>query len=194
MSESLTSAAAAGSLVLVAVTIWYAWQTQQMVREMRRGRVEAVRPCLRLDLGGVYGASTLEIANLGVGPAVDVSVELVVFFDGDETQREGWTTPLLRSGDSRTMLMPNKDGVEGSFAPAQYWADHDTRIQMAGRCRDLDGRIHKIEDSLSFASHATRGVEGSWAGVEDRLPTNVEKLAKELAAIRKALERRSSGV
>jgi hypothetical protein len=38
MRQALANARLVSSLVLVGVTIWYAWQTQQMVREMRNAR------------------------------------------------------------------------------------------------------------------------------------------------------------
>jgi len=194
MGQVLGTAAAIGSLALVGVTVWYAWQTQQMVREMRNSRIAAIRPSLRLDLGGFSTAASIEVENLGVGPAVDVSVDLIVLVGGDEIERQHWSVPLLRSGERRTMLMPNKDGNLGNFAPVQYWAERDSRILMTGSCLDLDGREHRIDDDFSFAVHSSRGPEGSWEGVEDRLPKNVEKIAKELESIRRRLERQQPGV
>jgi hypothetical protein len=189
LGNLLGTTTAIGSLVLVAVTVWYAWQTQQMVREMRHARVASLRPALRLDLGPFPRAASIEIENVGVGPATDVSVDIIVIASGVELEREHWSVPLLKSGDRRTMLMPNKDASKASFAPVEYWAERDTRICLAGTCRDLDGREHPIDDVFSFAVHATRSPEGSWEGVEDRVPKNIEAIAKELERIRRQLER-----
>lgn len=189
MQQVLGAAGTLGSLVLVGVTIWYAWQTQQMVREMRDARVATVRPSLHLDLGGFTGAASVDIENLGVGPAVDVSVDLVVASPQGELERRRWTTPLMRSGDRKTMLMPNKDGVFGRPAPVKEWADMGAVIRMSGVCRDLDSREHAVDDILDFSAHSDRGPEGNWEGVEERLPKNVERIAKELERIGDGLNR-----
>lgn len=180
MQQVLNMASVFGSLVLVGVTIWYAWQTQQMVREMREARVASLRPSVCLNLGRVGSVGYVEVENLGVGPATDISATLVVETTDGVFQSEGWTRALLRSGESQTMLVPRGPG---GFLKLTKLKELGAQVRITGTCLDLDGRIHAIDDSLSFAVLGDRSPEGEWERVADRLPKNVEKIADELERI-----------
>lgn len=185
MQQVLNMATAFGSLVLVAVTIWYAWQTQHMVREMREARVASLRPSVQLDLGVIGGTAYVEVVNVGVGPATDISATLVVETDEGELESHNWTRALLRSGESQTMLVPRGSGGLMDLSTLKKMG---VRTRMTGTCLDLDGREHVIDDTLSFAILGDRSPEGEWEGVDDRWPKNVEKIAKELEGIRALLK------
>lgn len=183
----LVTASLIGGLALVAVTIWYAWQTQQMVREMRETRIASVRPSVRLDLHVVGGVANVEVANVGPGAAIGIDASLVVEADENQLESHQWTRALLGSGDTQTMLVPRGPGHLMKLSELK---ELGARTRITGRCFDVDGREIAIDDSLSFAKLGDRSPEGEWKGVTERLPENVEKMAKELEGIRSAIESR----
>lgn len=64
------------TIVLVVVTTWYAWQTQQMVREMRRAREAQLTPSVELRVEHERwnpAVLALVVHNTGGGPARNVS-------------------------------------------------------------------------------------------------------------------------
>jgi hypothetical protein len=181
MQQALVTTSIIGSLVLVAVTTWYAWQTQQMVREMRAARAASVRPAIRLDLGLVGGTAYVEVENVGAGPALNIEADLTVSTDEGEVEHHHWTRALLRISESQTMLVPN------DFKLLSELKDLGATVAINGTCQDLDDREHPISDTLSFVTLGDRSPEGEWTGVEDRVPKNVEAIAKELKEIRSYL-------
>lgn len=186
MQQTLGTASLLGSLVLVVVTVWYAWQTQQMVREMRHARIAALRPCIRLDLGLIGATAYLNVENVGVGPAANVTATIAVKTEHGEHESHIWTKALLRSGESQTLLMPRRP--DGSLMTLSSLKELGAEATIHGSCLDLDGRAHDVHDTLSFSILGDRDPEGSWEGVVDRWPKNVEKIAKELEQIRKKMD------
>ncbi len=65
------------TLVLVAITGFYAWQNRRMVDEMRASRRQAVAPqfVLDLNLAGPQ-AVFLDVHNAGSGPALNGTYEI----------------------------------------------------------------------------------------------------------------------
>ncbi len=181
MSQALAFVSIIGSLVLVAVTTWYAWQTQQMVREMRAARAATLRPFVRLDLGLVGGVAYLKVENVGVGPATDIDVTLTVDTDEKQLESHHWRRALLRSGESQTLLVPG--GQSGTLMDLSELKAIGARARMSGTCRDLDGHTHVVNQDLSFVELGERSPEGSWEGVDDRVPKNIEKIAKAIDGI-----------
>jgi hypothetical protein len=155
VTEFLAFATTALTFALVCVTIWYAWQTQQMVREMASARAATVRPALRLDYGVLpEGLAFLVLENVGVGPAVQVSVGLEVKGFTTSHEPDSLKVPLLRSGENIVLHYP-------------AWGDRDlmsldnlasvpATIRMSGDCLDLDGARHSVSDELSFAAPQDR--------------------------------------
>lgn len=155
MTEFLAIATAALSLALVCVTIWYAWQTQQMVREMASSRAAAIRPALRLDFGVIDGSHAfLVLENVGVGPAMQVSVTLEIKgFAGTPTS-DPLSLPLIRPGDRRDLFYPAWGGKD--LMTLETLASVPARITLAGECCDLDGRVHTVSDVLDFSTALDR--------------------------------------
>ena len=184
----LSNASLIGSLVLVGVTIWYAWQTQQMVREMRAARMASVRPNVHLDLGVVQGLALayLTVDNVGVGPALDLALDIVVHTNDEaHPQTAHWTSPILRSGESRMLLLPT--GKSGHLMTLASLRSGGAKATMAGQCTDLDRRIHPMVGQLDFGL-VDRTRQGRVESVQERWPQNLEAIAKEIAEIRKVLE------
>ena|SRR5690348_5092026 len=70
---------AAATLVLVAVTAYYAWQARQMVGEMRAARASQYSPMLvpRIVAHTMFGhLGKYVVQNVGGGPALAIDVRL----------------------------------------------------------------------------------------------------------------------
>jgi len=66
------------TLVLIAVTAYYAFQNRRMVKEMERTRELSLLPRLALEFHRLGSATvTLSICNVGPGAALDVDVRMV---------------------------------------------------------------------------------------------------------------------
>jgi hypothetical protein len=157
---------------------------------MRRARIASLRPSIRLNMRVIGGIATVDVENLGVGPATGIDATLVVETDEEELESHPWTRALMRTGERQTMLVPRGQGRLMKLSELEALA---VRVRISGTCADLDGREHVIADVLSFAVLGDRSPEGSWVGVEDRVPENIEKVAKELEAIHRILKDRQRG-
>lgn len=182
MQEFLAIAGLIGSLALVGITIWYAWQTQQMVREMRAGRRSSIRPRLKLHTQS-FGRNVLtKIENVGAGPALDISCEVTATMsDGTAPQIVRWNSPILRSGEGQLLDFP-LDAVSDSMS-LDTLHERGCVLGIEGSCMDTDGARHHVAGELKFLQSADRGPQVTVTGVDDQWPRNIECIAKELGRI-----------
>lgn len=155
MADLLALATTVLTLALVGITFWYAWQTQQMVREMAQARSAAVRPALRLDFGLLPEESVfLVLENVGVGPALQVSVVLEIKGFTTSYEPDRLDLPLVRPGERFDFLYPTWGGAE--LMSLENVASVPVSIVMTGNCIDVSGRQHSVHDELSFADAMNR--------------------------------------
>jgi len=155
VANYLALATTALTFALVCVTIWYAWQTQQMVREMASARAAAVKPAPRLDYGVLpEGLVFLVLENVGVGPAVQLSVALEVRGFAGSHEPDRLKVPLLRSGENIILRYPAWGGKD--LISLDNLASVPATISMTGECLDLDGQRHQVSDELDFAASQDR--------------------------------------
>lgn len=132
---------------LIAVTIYYAWQTGRTVGEMRRARQIAVLPKLAIEfhfIGPMNAA--LAIRNVGPGPALGVDVKLIyetVDSDQDPPERR-WRRNVMASGEQFEFFPPGGANASSIDAlSATYKA-----VRLVGTMEDATGSHHKVEESL----------------------------------------------
>jgi hypothetical protein len=95
-------------LALVGVTAWYAWQTREMVREMRRARVLSLLPKLVLDVkmvGPTFGV--IVVRNVGTGPALDAELTLVLEGDAPVREEREFQAHVIAQGEQHEFLPPD---------------------------------------------------------------------------------------
>ena len=172
------------TLILVGITAWYSWQTQQMVREMRESRRAAIRPEIRLDLE-LFGAAVLaRVENVGTGAAVNVSAVLRAESDGPTiAQSIEWQTPILRPGESRLLDFPL--GANGHPIPFKELRDHKFRILLEGSCTDTSGETRALGDQLAVTAATRREVTVSSS---DDMSSRLKSIVNELSGLRGAIE------
>jgi hypothetical protein len=135
------------TLVLVAVTCYYAVQNRRMAIEMRRGREAAVRPKLALDLH-LLGptAMTVAIKSVGSGVAFDVRVRLVFAPLAEDAPDvvQHWQHNVLPAGDQHDLLPPGglNDNVNG--LPASFRS-----IRLTGTMQDANGISHTVDECIA---------------------------------------------
>lgn len=180
MESALGTLTLVSSLILVAITGWYAWQTHMTVVEMQESRRASVRPHIRMDLEP-FGVNVLvKVENLGAGPALDVRA--TVKLGEDTPQSVEWSTPVLRSGESRLLHFPVKqDGSTMSFAELR---ELGVPLVLFGSCSSVAGDSIQLRDAIEFDETLHKEVNvSSSKDVSERL----KKIADELAGIRKAM-------
>lgn len=138
-----------GNFTLLGVTVWYAWQTQQMVREMREGRIASVRPILRLDIHLIGANVLLKIENVGPGPALDVHTSMRASdSSNDDEQTTKWNAPILRAGEHHLFHFPmTSAGDIPTFAVLQ---ESECVVALSGTCQNAHGLEYTIKDCLRF--------------------------------------------
>jgi hypothetical protein len=137
------------TLALVLVTLYYAWQTRQTVREMREARHAQVRPHLvpffRYNEPGV-GIGAIYIVNLGQGSALDIDATMSLEPDGIVTR---WRAAILRSGRRRVWSPTAHGGRKKTLHPVLAAGKSSrTVVHIAGRCRDVLGIWHDFEERV----------------------------------------------
>lgn len=137
------------TLALVLVTLYYAWQTRQTVREMREARHAQVRPHLvpffRYNEPGV-GIGAIYIVNLGQGSALDIDATMSLEPNGIVTR---WRAAILRSGRRRLWSPTTQGGRKKALHPVLAAGKTPrTAVRIVGRCRDVLGTWHDFEERV----------------------------------------------
>lgn len=190
MSDVTGYASLIGSLSLVLVTAWYAYQTQRVARETREGRKTSVRPVVRLDryLSGV--AVMVQVENVGTGPALDLSIQLDSESDNEALRQTAqWSASILRPGESRKLYFPmGADGRKMTFT--QLEETHSV-IRLTGTCDDIDGRPYEVADELQFGEDPHAESEVRVVRPHHDWTITLEAIADELQRIRRHLDSNS---
>jgi hypothetical protein len=144
-----TGAMVSLTMALVLITLYYAWQTRQTVREMREARHAQVRPHLvpffRYNEPGV-GIGAIYIVNLGQGSALDIDATMSLEPDGIVTR---WRAAILRSGRRRVWSPTAHGGRKKTLHPVlAAGKSARTVVHIAGRCRDVLGIWHDFEERV----------------------------------------------
>ncbi len=168
-------------VVLVVVTAYYAWQSRQMVAEMRFARRLSLLPRLVLDVsmvGPTYG--DVAVRNIGSGPALDADLTLV-FEPGASGNRDErrWLAHVVAPGEGHEFL-PRQE-----ISSMDDLAREHPAIALTGTMKDLFGEAHEISERINIAD--------AWARVPDALHrwerTDAAKIVRELERIDRRLQR-----
>jgi hypothetical protein len=132
------------TLVLIAVTAYYAAQNRRMVREMEQTRELSLLPKLSLEfhrLGPV--TVTLAIRNVGPGAALDIDVHMIYepAVQGGVLVRSRWRRNILVSGGGHDFFPPGGLDDNLNRLPATY-----QEIRLVGSMRDAAGKRHEVSE------------------------------------------------
>lgn len=155
---AVTTAILTAALVLI--TAYYARQNKRMVEEMAASRRVAVLPKLALDLKGLAPTvDTINVANVGPGPALHVDLSLV-FEPHDPSKHERDERRLkanvLAPGEEHQFLPLTR---ERSVMHTEEFAATFARIALTGTMRDALGNSEQVEDRLDDLAERRRLLE-----------------------------------
>lgn len=149
------------TLALVLITLFYAWQTRQTVKEMRKARVEVVRPrIVPIVSYDAVGTGCVSVENIGTGPALDLKLVLA-FEPGTAVYRI--QLPLLAVG-GRRVWNPGARGNENQeqpYHPDSHLPNHEY-LHLTGSCRDLFGGMHQVDERVPVQGRWQARMLGQW--------------------------------
>lgn len=144
--------------VLVWVTGWYAWQTQQMARELRAARGVQVVPKLVPSIKRIGGGHLLpRISNAGVGPALDIGVKLAFEPGGPSVQ---YVSKLLAAGRSQSFMIPSGKANDYVDDPHSFAAFQ--RLRLTGAYRDALGVTVNVDEVVDLSEYLNAYNAGLW--------------------------------
>jgi hypothetical protein len=178
------------NVALVMVTLYYAIQTRQTVREMQRARTAQVMPRL---VPGFAPAGPLvmypRVVNVGPGAATDIDCTMRLESGGPEWR---WRWALLVSGEDQEFLPRWKcpDGTD--FQPyISQFEKHFSQLTLMASYYDVTGTRHvatgRAEIAETLRLFHSVGVHTKTTPVE-KLKRQLEALKTELTAIRRSLD------
>lgn len=180
---------AALTAVLVVVTAYYAWQTYQMVVEMRRDRRERAMPRVVLDLRSEgVGFVPPSVCNVGLGPALDLDVKMTYVprngasLTGVDFTTRRWRSRLVASGE-RARFLPPTDAV-GQPLHMDRVAELFRAVRLEGTCQASVGEPVTIDEEVGDLAELWELAKGSWHLVDDEPD---KRIVNELKEIRKVL-------
>lgn len=180
-NENSGAVQAAGTLVLVVITAWYAYLTLRMVRATRR------RPELVLLPKRHFATLSAVVANVGNAPALHVEVSVRFHStDPEWDQVYDWQTGVIDPGDryvfeykmpasyeeSRQAMFHGKKSSEVPQLPPHgiEMFDHVERVTVDGMFREIGSRrirpiralpIVDLADTAQRLQHRAERVDGS---------------------------------
>jgi hypothetical protein len=155
------------TIVLAVATIYYAWQTQRMVREMRAARSAQVAPVLVPTLMKLGGGGLLpRLVNAGVGPALRVRVVLALEPSGPNG---AYQASFVSPGRGQVLLMekPSAGGAHKEYVTDAEDLAPFTSLHLTGECVDALGDRIVIDERLDLTEFLELFNTGMWG----RLPT-----------------------
>jgi hypothetical protein len=175
--------------LLVAITLYYARQAHETVKEMRAARGAQVLPKL-IPAFKIVPPVVLypRVVNIGPGSATDIECKLKLEPKGPEWS---WRWPLLTPGEGQEFT-PRGNHPDGTpFQPLfEELKRHYTHLSLEASYRDAMGQPHhvatKAEIAETFELAQTVGVHPPAQGI-DEIAKHLGKAAEELAGLRKAM-------
>ncbi len=124
--------------VLVVVTGFYAWQTFEMVKEMRQARQASLMPVLGVDM--MPRAPTyceVRLRNNGLGPAFHVDLTIRFVGRSAETIEGPFRADVVPPGHEHLFITPRDLGTE-------EFVEVYSHIEVSGTIQDAFGTEHKV--------------------------------------------------
>lgn len=139
------------TLALVLITGYYAWQTQQTVREMKKSRRLSVLPDLRADLHTSRSddIATFSVTNTGQGPAIDVNVKLIYKATravAGTTTEYTWRAYTIAPGERHEFYPPMVEDEHST--KIDELVAHFSEFRVRGEMKDSMGTTYLVDVKL----------------------------------------------
>lgn len=182
---SLQTATLLLTAALVLVTVYYAVQTQLMVREMREARRLSVRPKLTIDLDPIGpGFALVKVLNVGAGACVDADLTLeFVAKPGDRSsQTRRWRMNFIAPGEQHRFFPP-LDDKEQPLDIEPFTTEYE-RVRLTGSVRDVLGEAVVVEEEIRNLEERWEFQKAAW---HVRETDQLKELTKEVGKIQQAI-------
>jgi hypothetical protein len=143
--------------VLVLATIYYAWQTQRMVREMREAREVQLRPKIILGIR-ILGPNDFypKVMNAGGGPALDLRVRVALEPNGPSGD---YATAFMAPGRDAGVILATESGRVTHIDEYKPFRT----LRMKGECVDALGNTFTFDEMFDLAKWVQGFKGGMWA-------------------------------
>ena len=147
------------TLVLIAVTAYYAFQNRRMVKEMEQTRELSLLPRLSLEFHRLGPATvTLAICNVGPGAALDIDVRMV--YEPVEPRQDAvehrWRRNLMISGAQYDFMPPGGLDSNINGLPVMF-----RDIRLVGTMTDATGKRHEVDEVFPDLPEWRKVLEGA---------------------------------
>lgn len=181
--EISTIVLAIATVVLAGVTIWYAYSTNEILKEQRVARKATVIPKVLGKLE--FLAPTflvLRIENVGKGPAINAFVEFKVL-PGEGKHK--WNNTLITPGEYSRLTLPVPREEENSNI---FFEKYDS-IEFKCKYEDLYGETYNEEYKIDLKEF-NKGLRGEHTYVlwEEHIEDHIKKLSETLEQIKQKLK------
>jgi hypothetical protein len=168
--------------VLVGVTAFYAWQTKGLVDEMREARATSVLPRLAVSIQTlIAGVGWVRLANIGPGPALDVTATLTMLPDGFDIS---WTAHVVAPNEHRDFIPTPPDDPHAQLGYLNRLTERFSHIRLVAEYKDALGTTHHTDETIEIREWWRGVVEAHSLVVKDW----DEETAKELGKINDTLK------
>jgi hypothetical protein len=145
-----------GALVLV--TMWYARQTQEMVREMQAARTALVQPKLAPTIGRGAGQVLMpKVVSVGSGPAFNVDIEVRLEPNGPSTR---YATGVWRPGLAQGLIL-TEQATQTHVLDEQALEKYQ-ELRVTGTCRDALGNPVQVDEAMDLTAFLAAWRAGLW--------------------------------
>jgi hypothetical protein len=182
-----TWALVGATILLAAITCWYATDTHRIIIRMDREREERIRPILTFQLiSWAPGLVKLRIQNVGSGPAKDVTGKIESILASSGSESINWSYPLLTSDKYEEFHIPLPMGIDRKegFKLATV-RSNVSQVKAIFTYKSILGISYKLEDSIDIQK-----VTEDWLGSKmlvtqdhpDRLLPRIAKALEQLVS------------
>jgi hypothetical protein len=166
---------------LVVTTAVYSYFTWRMADEMRKTRVQSLRPRLGLYVRA-YGPTGGHIALRSLGPGIALDVLITLRFEPSGETRH-WRTPVFPPGQEAEFFFP-KDEQE-TIPGFKELEERGIQTSVVGSMRDVAGAPYDVHEELDAAAWSKVLGEAHQVYVK----TPADTVASEMKKIRETLEK-----
>ncbi|GEM_PF-3115470 len=138
------------TVLLVAVTGYYAVQTRRTVEQMRKSAEAEFLPHLRMSVGFGEGP-WIELFVTNVGKASAIGVQTNFRIQELENSMRTWTSPLLVSGES--VRFPIPVGKDKRQETIRFFEQQQSTLVFKAEYSDIFGKPYSVSDSIDITKY-----------------------------------------
>lgn len=180
LNENSGAVIAFATIALVGITGYYAFQTRQTTKAIKKSSELSIRPHMKgsVNVLGI-GSVVMHISNVGTGPANNVKLEY--WRDTKPNLKQKWGRPFLMPKDGDDIFIQDENGE--TLLKMDYFKNNNYVIVLKGEYEDNLGNKYEIDDSIDVTEFV-KSISGVLYKEE-----SLKKIADSLKSIESHLSR-----